>query len=93
MNNGLNPCMAIGQGCGSYSGQQWGKSLVTGHVISGWGYTMGYITGLWSCVIPGCGSYFKQQCMKSLALVRGGGKQWVKSLSMKLTNLMAMACM
>ena len=37
MNNGLNPCMATGQGCGSYSGQQWGKSLVTGHVISGWG--------------------------------------------------------
>ena len=53
---------------------------------------MGYITGLWSCVIPGCGSYSKQRCIKlnPWPLVRGGGKQWVKSLSMKL---MAMACM
>ena len=84
MNNGLNPCMATGQGCGSYSGQQWGKFLVTGHVISGWGSTMGYIIGLWSCVIPG------NNVLNPWPLVRGGGKQWVKSLSM---NLMAMACM
>ena len=26
---------------------------------------MGFITGLWSCVMPGCGSYSKQQCVKA----------------------------
>ena len=72
----VNHCMATGQGCGSYSGQQWGKSLVTGHVISGGGGGGGggggVHNGLYHWPLVMCDTWVsKQQCIISLATGQG----------------------